>query len=95
MVILGLVVSWLLSCAAIAFVAWDRRDWLARSIRRRVIVHTTDDRSVEGVLVAHDRAGVALASAAYLDAGPAPLALAGDLWLPRDRVRFVQVLTPA
>lgn len=59
--------------------------WLDDVARRRLLVQTTDGQTLEGSLVRVDADGIALASP-RLDA----TALSGDLWVPRERIAWVQ-----
>lgn len=56
-------------------------------------VHTTDDQTIEGTLVADGTDGLVLTAATLHDAdGPVPMA--GEVFIPRGRVSFVQVVDP-
>ena len=66
--------------------------WWERSIKRLVMVHSTDDRTIQGYVKEVAPDGVLLASAEYLpDQGPR-VPLGGDVFIPRERVNWVQVL---
>lgn len=69
-----------------------RRSWLTRTITDRVLVHTADDVSIEGILAATAKDGLVLVHATYLDAGGARIDLSGKTFIPRSKVKFVQVL---
>lgn len=62
--------------------------WLAGRLHRRVIVHTADERSIEGLLVGEWPDGLVLRAATYLETGAE---LAGEVWVPRRQVLFAQV----
>lgn len=64
--------------------------WLSRRVKRRVIVHTDDERSYAGLLVATRSDGIALAHVQMVESGTE---LAGEVFLPRSTVRFVQVVS--
>lgn len=85
-----------ISLTATAFLALNprprRRRWIDQVTHQRVLVHTTDDSSFDGVLVTVDVDAVVLADAKSLD-GPEPVGLAGQQWITRDRIKFVQVVT--
>jgi hypothetical protein len=66
--------------------------WLPRRTRRSVAVHTSDGRSLSGILLAVHRDVVVLAHAKVLDDAGQPVAVDGDVAIPRARVAFVQVL---
>lgn len=63
--------------------------WLGTKVRRRVIVHTTDERSYDGLLelVADD--GLILVGARMLSEGG--VTVAGEQFIPRPNVLFVQI----
>lgn len=65
------------------------RAWLRRRKGRRVIVHCLppSDQSIEGLLTLVARDGLVLQGARFLEAN-APAA--GEVFVPRDRVAFVQ-----
>jgi hypothetical protein len=65
--------------------------WLEESIHRRLIVHTTDDRSIRGLLRLAADDGLLLWGAELLE--KEPVKLAGDVFVPRDKVSFVQTDT--
>lgn len=67
------------------------RSWWRRKVHDRVIVHTTDDRSLCGVLVAVYGSELVLGHAEYLHAAGRE-ALEGEVAIPRDRIAFVQSL---
>ena len=69
-----------------------RRDWLKRQILTRVLIHTTDGGTVEGILDVAARDGVVLRSPKYHE-GETEHSLQGTAFIPRERVGFVQVLT--
>lgn len=68
-----------------------RRNWLKTRIRSRVVVYTTDEQAVEGLLTALAGDGVVLAAAILRSDSDVPLQ--GDLFIPTAKVRFVQVVT--
>lgn len=63
--------------------------WLGTKIRRRVIVHTNDERSYDGLLelVADD--GLILVGSRMLSEGG--VTIAGEQFIPRSNVLFVQI----
>lgn len=69
-----------------------RHRWIDDVTHQRVLIHTTDDSSFDGVLIAVDPDALVLADAKSLD-GPDPVELAGEQWITRDRVKFVQVVS--
>jgi hypothetical protein len=64
-------------------------DWLARLTLRRVIVHTCDDQSIEGLVELAGAEGVLLRDAKML--GTKSVELAGEIYVARGNVSFVQV----
>lgn len=66
-------------------------EWLNARVTRRVIVHTRDDRSFEGILEAVHPDGVVLAAARFLPDDGEPIDMAGRVYVPRDRVEAVQL----
>lgn len=62
--------------------------WLSQRMHRRVIVHTADERSIEGLLAGEWPDGLVLRAATYLETGAE---LAGEVWVPRRQVLFAQV----
>lgn len=62
---------------------------MKRKIADNVLVHTTDERTVQGILALVARDGLVLRAAKYLDEQDVPLG--GELFVPRERVLFVQV----
>ncbi len=63
--------------------------WLASVTLRRIIVHTKDDRSIEGLLLEELPDGIVLKAAKLLEE-KSTVPLAGDTWIPRHQVSFVQ-----
>jgi hypothetical protein len=67
-------------------------DWFAAAIRKRVIVHQLNDRSIEGSLWERTADGILLRSAKYLgESGQADIPMAGEVFIPRENVAFVQM----
>lgn len=62
--------------------------WLERKVRQRVIVHTVDERSYEGLLDVTATDGLVLIGARMLSEGGATVA--GEMFIPRSQVLFVQ-----
>jgi hypothetical protein len=70
-----------------------RSGWLEQATSRRLVVHTSDDRSIEGTVAQVGDDGLVLRAARLL--GPKPVDMAGDVWVPRGRVLFVQTVVDA
>lgn len=68
--------------------------WLRRRKAYRVLVHTTEDQSIEGVMVYAAADGLVLRHARYHPADSAPISLHGETWIPREKIAFVQSLHP-
>jgi hypothetical protein len=76
----------LLAAATVA----TRTGWLLRRRRRSVTVHTRDEQTIEGILAMSAPDGIVLRAARYLDT-TSTIPLAGEVFIPRDRVAFIQV----
>lgn len=59
--------------------------WLQQATRRRILVQTAAGETVDGLLVAADEHGLTLEPAKVEDRD-----VAGQVWVPRDGVRWVQ-----
>jgi hypothetical protein len=68
----------------------DVGGWLEGAVRRRLLFHLTDDRSVEGVMTLAAVDGVVL-WAAKLKGSP-EVDLAGEVFIPREKILLVQTL---
>jgi hypothetical protein len=68
----------------------SRKGWLEKATRRRLVVHTTDDQSIAGLLDTVGPDGILLRSAKLL--GSQGVELAGEVWVDRIKIRFVQML---
>lgn len=60
-------------------------------LKNRVRVHTTAGDTLEGVVL-RDRGGWVVLADCSRVAGDGPVKLSGDVWVPRERVRFVQAV---
>ena len=70
----------------------SRRRALHKAIGQRVVVHTTDDRTLDGVLAGVWPEYLALAHASLLQPGDlSDVPLGGDVLILRDNVSLVQV----
>lgn len=67
-----------------------RRRWLKRTLTRKVILHLKNDTSIEGVLVAGYRDGVALRHARVLNSKAPATEMAGEVFVPREQIAFAQ-----
>jgi hypothetical protein len=68
-----------------------RGEWLESVTTRRLLVHTTDDRSIEGLLAQVGADGIVLVSAKLITSGSS-VDLAGNTWIPRAQVSLVQTV---
>lgn len=65
--------------------------WVREHYLRRVLVHTNDGSTFDGLLQASERAAVILVNASYLSAETEqPVPLAGETYIPRERIAFMQ-----
>lgn len=64
--------------------------WLRRQLADEVVVHTTEDMSIAGWLEEVASDGIILRAARYVE-GDGDIALAGELFIPRSKICFVQV----
>lgn len=64
--------------------------WLARATRKRIIVHTRNDQSIEGVLMECLDDGLILRAARLLGADGKQTTIAGEVFVPRENVAFTQ-----
>lgn len=101
-VCLGVLVLLVLAALFVPLLLWRQAfpehvpdpTWLEALTLHRVIAHTTDDQSIEGLLDHVGDDGITLRAAKLL--GPHPMEMAGETWIPRSKVRFVQTVpTPA
>lgn len=76
------------AAGALAAARLQRRSWLARTVTSRVIVHTTEDQSIEGLLVQAGPDGVLLEAPRMT--APEEVDLAGAMWIPGPKVNFIQ-----
>lgn len=69
----------------------DRSSWLDRVMKKRVVIHTKDDQSIEGTLMEQVEDGVILRAAKLLNPAGASTPMAGEVFVPRDNVAFAQL----
>ena len=72
----------------------SRREYLKDVVAETVVVHTTADASLRGVLVAAYADVLVLRAAAYLNADGSTVAVDGEALVPRSRVAFIQRILP-
>ncbi len=83
----ALVIAGGVIAAVVVVLVWQR-NWLRGRSGARVVVHTTTERSLEGTLVVVAPDGLVLAGARYLESDTA---LAGEVYVPAERVAWMQV----
>jgi hypothetical protein len=91
-----LLVLLVIAVGGLVAVLWLRRPdrWLNQRMARRVVVHTSDNQSIEGLLTSVAPDGLVLGAAIYLDSGAEPVQLGGDIWVPRNKVALIQIKEP-
>lgn len=67
-------------------------DWLEESTHRRIAVHTTEDETFDGILRLHNDEGLLLWNASLVEGPDDSIPLDGDVWIYREKVRFIQTL---
>lgn len=65
--------------------------WLKRVQTRKIIIHSLNDSSIEGLLVRSWHDGVTLRSASLLNSGSDPTPMAGEVFIPREQIALVQL----
>lgn len=66
------------------------RGWLRRQLADEVVVHTTENMTIAGWLEEVSSDGVILRAARYVE-GDGDITLAGEVFIPRPKISFVQV----
>lgn len=67
----------------------EPKKWLADKIAKRIIAHTTDDKSIQGLLTFVGDDSVLISGAVLLGETPTPMG--GDVVIARDRISIVQI----
>lgn len=75
---------------SIRVAAAEPSGWLEGQVLRRLVVHTTDDQSIEGLVDTVAADGVILRTARLL--GKSTVALGGEVWVPRSKIVFAQAV---
>lgn len=65
--------------------------WLGRVLKKRIIVHTRQDQSIEGVLMEHVEDGLILRAANLLLGDGKKTTMAGEVFVPRENIAFAQL----
>jgi hypothetical protein len=66
-----------------------RRNWLKKQLSTRVVVYTTEEQTLDGVLDIVAADGLVLLDTRVRSDGD--VTLAGLVYVPRDKVRIVQI----
>lgn len=70
------------------------RSWLDSVLRHRIHVHTKDDHTIEGVLECTTPDGLVLrAPVLHSSDAERGVPMAGEVFVPRDRISFIQDTT--
>jgi hypothetical protein len=67
-----------------------RRPYLSDLEAETVVIHTRDDRSIRGVLIAAHSDALVLRQAAYLTDDGVAVNVDGDVGVPRENIAFYQ-----
>jgi hypothetical protein len=73
----------------------SRRRYLEQLTAETVVVHTTDDASIRGVLIAVYADVFVLRSAAFLNSDGSKIAIDGETLVPAPHVKFLQRILEA
>lgn len=65
--------------------------WLERVLKKRIVLHTRLDQSIEGVLMEQTADGVILRASKLLGENGKATPMAGEVWVPRENVAFAQL----
>lgn len=69
----------------------DGESWLGRVLKKRIVVHTRQDQSIEGVLMEQLEDGLILRAANLLGGDGKRTTMAGEVFIPRENVAFAQL----
>jgi small nuclear ribonucleoprotein (snRNP)-like protein len=69
----------------------DSATWIDSVIQKRLIVHLKDGTTIQGSLSTVMKDGVILRAAAYLNPGSSATPMAGEVFIPRENVAFIQL----
>ncbi len=65
--------------------------WFKRVLKKRIVVHTRSDQSVEGVLMEQTRDGIILRASKLLGSEGKQTPMAGETFIPRENIAFAQL----
>jgi hypothetical protein len=67
------------------------RTWFKTVLKKRILVHTRNDQSIEGVLMERTRDGIILRASKLLRAEGRETPMAGEVFVPRENIAFAQI----
>jgi hypothetical protein len=65
--------------------------WLDRVMKKKILVHTRQDQSIEGVLMEQAVDGIILRASALLGENGKRTTMGGEVFVPRENVAFAQL----
>lgn len=65
--------------------------WLDRVMKKKILVHTKQDQSIEGVLMEQVVDGIILRASVLLGENGKRTTMAGEVFVPRENVAFAQL----
>lgn len=68
-----------------------RKSWLKSVMTKRLLVHLTSGQSLDGSLTAIMADGIVLRAAKLLADSDKAVSMAGEVYVPREKVAFVQL----
>lgn len=69
----------------------ESESWLGRVLKKRIVVHTQQDQSIEGVLMEQVADGLILRAANLLGSDGKKTTMAGEVFIPRENIAFAQL----
>jgi hypothetical protein len=70
-----------------------RKTWLKSVMTKRILVHLTSGQSIDGSLTAIMADGIVLRAAKLLADSDRAVPMAGETFIPREKVAFAQLST--
>lgn len=65
--------------------------WLDRVMRKKIVLHTLNDQSIEGVLMEQTADGIIMRASSLLGSDGKRTPMAGEVFIPRENVAFAQL----
>lgn len=65
--------------------------WLESVLKKRIIVHTRQDQSIEGTLMEQTADGIIMRASSLLGSDGKRTPMAGEVFIPRENVAFAQL----